>query len=50
MSLHRLTRIIIGVPDVAAAAAYYRDFGLTELGANRFATVDDLSTALTKLK
>ena len=40
MSLHRLTRIIIGVPDVAAAAAYYRDFGLTELGANRFATVD----------
>src|ERR1700752_2317003 len=40
MSLHRLTRIIIGVPDVAAAAAYYRDFGLTELGANRFATAD----------
>ena len=40
MSLHRLTSIIIGVPDVAAAAAYYRDFGLAELGANRFATVD----------
>jgi catechol 2,3-dioxygenase-like lactoylglutathione lyase family enzyme len=40
MSLHRLTRIIIGVPDVEATAAYYRDFGLTELGANRFATVD----------
>jgi catechol 2,3-dioxygenase-like lactoylglutathione lyase family enzyme len=40
MSLHRLTRIVIGVPDVEAAAAYYRDFGLTELGANRFATVD----------
>src|ERR1700761_2324440 len=40
MSLHRLTRIIIGVPDVEAAAAYYRDFGLAELGANRFATVD----------
>jgi catechol 2,3-dioxygenase-like lactoylglutathione lyase family enzyme len=40
MSLHRLTRIVIGVPDVEATAAYYRDFGLTELGANRFATVD----------
>jgi len=40
MSLHRLTRIVIGVPDVEVTAAYYRDFGLTELGANRFATVD----------
>jgi catechol 2,3-dioxygenase-like lactoylglutathione lyase family enzyme len=40
MSLHRLTRIVVGVPDVEATAAYYRDFGLTELGANRFATVD----------
>jgi catechol 2,3-dioxygenase-like lactoylglutathione lyase family enzyme len=40
MSLHRLTSIIIGVPDVEATAAYYRDFGLAELGANRFATVD----------
>lgn len=40
MSLHRLTRIVIGVPDVEATAAYYRDFGLAELGANRFATVD----------
>ena len=40
MSLHRLTRIVIGVPDVEATASYYRDFGLTELGANRFATVD----------
>jgi catechol 2,3-dioxygenase-like lactoylglutathione lyase family enzyme len=40
MSLHRLTSITIGVPDVETTAAYYRDFGLTELGANRFATVD----------
>jgi catechol 2,3-dioxygenase-like lactoylglutathione lyase family enzyme len=40
MSLHRLTSIIIGVPDVETTAAYYRDFGLTELGGNRFATAD----------
>jgi catechol 2,3-dioxygenase-like lactoylglutathione lyase family enzyme len=40
MSLHRLTSIVIGVPDVEITAAYYRDFGLTELGANRFATAD----------
>jgi catechol 2,3-dioxygenase-like lactoylglutathione lyase family enzyme len=29
MSLHRLTSIQIGVPDVASAVAYYQDFGLT---------------------
>jgi catechol 2,3-dioxygenase-like lactoylglutathione lyase family enzyme len=40
MSLHRLTSITIGVPDVEATAAYYRDFGLADLGANRFATTD----------
>lgn len=40
MSLHRLTRITIEVPDVDACAAFYRDFGLTEVGPGRFATVD----------
>lgn len=40
MALHRLTSIIIGVPDVAATAAYYEDFGLTPVGGGRFATVD----------
>jgi catechol 2,3-dioxygenase-like lactoylglutathione lyase family enzyme len=40
MSLHRLTSITIGVPDVEATVAYYRDFGLADLGANRFGTVD----------
>ncbi|MEK8169245.1 hypothetical protein NKH77_03925 [Streptomyces sp. M19] len=29
MALHRLTAITIGVPDVAATVAHYRDFGLT---------------------
>lgn len=27
MSLHGLTQITIGVPDVAATAEYYREFG-----------------------
>jgi len=40
VALHRLTSIIIGVPDVAAAAGYYEDFGLTPAGNGRFATVD----------
>ncbi|MFJ9368649.1 VOC family protein [Nocardia sp. NPDC101769] len=40
MSLHRLTTITIGVPDPDATADYYRDFGLTDLGGNRFGTVD----------
>ena len=29
MSLHRLTSITVGVPNVAETAAYYADFGLT---------------------
>ena len=29
MPLHRLTRITIGVPNLAETAAYYEDFGLT---------------------
>ncbi len=40
MSLHRLTRITIGVPDVDACAGFYRDFGLDEVAPGRFATVD----------
>src|SRR5437667_416942 len=40
MALHRLTSITIGVPDVAATAAYYEDFGLTPARGGRFATVD----------
>ena len=38
MALHRLTRITLGVPDVATAAAFYREFGLTESGPGTFAT------------
>src|SRR2546428_13526668 len=40
MALHRLTSITIGVPDVAATAAYYEDFGLTPTRSGRFATAD----------
>ncbi|MET9827968.1 VOC family protein [Streptomyces sp. NPDC006385] len=40
MALHRLARITMGVPDVAATAAYYTDFGLTALGDGRFASTD----------
>src|SRR5438093_9100626 len=40
MALHRLTSITIGVPDVAATAAYYEDFGLTPARSGRFATAD----------
>lgn len=47
MTLHRLTRITLGVPDVATTAAYYAEFGLTPLapetgagGVARFTTVD----------
>ena len=38
MALHRLTSITVGVPDVAAAAVFYRDFGLDEAAPGRFAT------------
>src|SRR3984893_3415058 len=40
MALHRLTSIIIGVPNVVETAAYYEEFGLTRLDDDRFATVD----------
>lgn len=46
MPMHRLTRITLGVPDVASAAAYYTDFGLsagdtaTDATTRHFSTVD----------
>lgn len=40
MALHRLTAITVGVPDVAATAAFYRDFGLTETRPGVLATRD----------
>jgi catechol 2,3-dioxygenase-like lactoylglutathione lyase family enzyme len=39
MPVHRLTAITIGVPDVDAARAFYRDFGLAEHVAGHFATI-----------
>ena len=32
MSLHGLTSITLGVPDVDAVASYYEDFGLRRVG------------------
>ncbi|QMU69743.1 VOC family protein [Streptacidiphilus sp. P02-A3a] len=51
MPLHRLTQIVMGVPNVEQTAAYYRDFGLTPSsgpldaaaprhGGHSFSTVD----------
>jgi catechol 2,3-dioxygenase-like lactoylglutathione lyase family enzyme len=40
MALHRLDSITLGVPNIAAAVDFYRDFGLAHLGEGRFATVD----------
>jgi catechol 2,3-dioxygenase-like lactoylglutathione lyase family enzyme len=46
MALHRLTSLIIGVPNVAETARYYTDFGLIPVAPapgeqqRRFATVD----------
>ena len=40
VALHRLTSITVGVPDVAAAAEYYAEFGLTPTRDGRFATID----------
>lgn len=40
MSLHRLTRVVMGVPNVAETAAYYEEFGLAPLGNNSFGTRD----------
>ena len=38
MALHRLLSVTLGVPDVAAASGFYRDFGLVEARAGVFAT------------
>ncbi|MGX6601288.1 VOC family protein [Micromonosporaceae bacterium Da 78-11] len=40
MALHRLSRVTIGVPNVAATIAYYTEFGLRHLGDGSFATAD----------
>src|SRR5689334_3811489 len=41
MPLHRLTHVVMGVPNVAEVASYYRDFGLTPTTYDhRFSTVD----------
>ena len=40
MSLHRLTSVTIGVPNVAETAAYYQAFGLSEVAPGRLATTD----------
>ncbi|AQZ62537.1 2,3-dihydroxybiphenyl 1,2-dioxygenase [[Actinomadura] parvosata subsp. kistnae] len=38
MGLHRLTTVAIGVPNLAATARFYADFGLTPVGRGTFAT------------
>lgn len=38
MALHRLTGITVGVPDPAAVAPFYREFGLAETAPGTFAT------------
>ncbi|HYV80452.1 MAG TPA: dioxygenase, partial [Streptosporangiaceae bacterium] len=35
MSLHGLTSMTLGVPDVEAVASYYEDFGLRRVGDRR---------------
>ncbi|PKH38978.1 Catechol 2,3-dioxygenase [Nocardioides alpinus] len=40
MSLHRLTSITIGVPNVDETVAYYEEFGLTHDGDGSFSTTD----------
>ncbi|WP_163511282.1 VOC family protein [Fodinicola acaciae] len=40
MSLHRLTSVTVGVPNVAETAAYYADFGLTPVADGWLSTID----------
>ena len=40
MALHRLTQIVMGVPNVEQTAAYYAEFGLTPGKSGAFATLD----------
>lgn len=44
MALHRLTTITLGVPDVEATAAYYREFGLTP-DPSQLTSIDGRETA-----
>lgn len=40
MSLHRLTSVTIGVPNVDETVTYYEEFGLTHHGDGSFSTAD----------
>lgn len=40
MSLHRLTRVTVGVPNVEESVRYYADFGLHHSGGGAFSTAD----------
>jgi hypothetical protein len=40
MSLHRLTSVTVGVPNVTENLAYYADFGLSHDGDGRFSSTD----------
>jgi catechol 2,3-dioxygenase-like lactoylglutathione lyase family enzyme len=40
MPLHRIKSLTVGVPDVAAAARFYEEFGLRRTAAATFATTD----------
>src|ERR1700678_594790 len=40
MALHRLTQIVMGVPNVEQTAAYYAEFGLTPGEDHTFSTAD----------
>ncbi|WP_370935104.1 VOC family protein [Amycolatopsis sp. cg13] len=40
MGMHRLTRVTMGVPNVAETIAYYADFGLNHVGDGSFTTLD----------
>jgi catechol-2,3-dioxygenase len=40
VALHRLTQIVLGVPDIQSATEFYADFGLEPTGLGHFATRD----------
>ena len=40
MSLHRLTSVTMGVPNVEETVSYYAEFGLTHVGGGVFHTAD----------
>jgi len=48
MSLHRLTSVTVGVPNLDASRQFYRDFGLVEGDPGRFSSRSELGvTTLT---